>query len=319
VHSDDTTMADLLSAPKPRPRLLVVDDQPINIQVMHQIFGAQCQVFMATCGQQALDFCRDTPPDLILLDIVMPGMDGFEVCQSLKANPLTRDIPVIFVTAHTDAPQETRGLEVGAVDFISKPINPAVVRARVKTQLTLKRQSDLMRKLVFLDGLTGVFNRRYLDQQLQVELARATRNKSPLALLMLDVDFFKRFNDLYGHQAGDDCLRAVATTLKENLRRPADLVVRYGGEEFVCVLPDTSFDNAMAIAAALERHLRGKGIAHLDSEFQVVTASFGVTATGDEHPLSVAELLALADQQLYRAKHSGRGRVCGVPASGSCE
>ena len=316
MHSDDTTISELLNAPQSRPRLLVVDDQPINIQVMYQIFGAHCQVFMATSGQQALDFCRDTPPDLVLLDIVMPGMDGFEVCLALKSNPETRDIPVIFVTAHTDAAQETRGLEVGAVDFISKPVNPAVVRARVKTQITLKHQSDLMRKLVFLDGLTGVFNRRYLDQQLAVELARALRSQSPLALIMLDVDFFKRFNDCYGHQSGDDCLRTVAAVLRESLRRPADLVARYGGEEFVCVLPDTSFDSAMAMATLLERNVRGKRIAHLDSNFQVVTASLGVAATSGEHPISVAELLEAADQQLYQAKNTGRGRVCGTMSNG---
>jgi len=232
MQSDVATIATLLETPLARPRLLVVDDQPINIQVMHQIFGSQYQVFMATSGVQALEFCRRTPPDLILLDVVMPGMDGFEVCQALKTDPDTHDIPVIFVTAHTDAHQETRRLDMGAVDFISKPVNPAVVRARVKTQITLKFQSDLMRKLVFLDGLTGVFNRRYFDQQLSVEVARARRTSSPLALIMLDVDFFKRYNDRYGHQAGDDCLRLIAATLKESLRRPGDLVARYGGEEF---------------------------------------------------------------------------------------
>lgn len=316
MQSDDPTVAELLSAVSARPRLLVVDDQPINIQVMHQIFGSQCQVFMATSGQQALNFCLSTPPDIVLLDVVMPGMDGFEVCQALKSHPETSDIPVIFVTAHTDAQQETRGLELGAVDFISKPVNPAVVRARVRTQLTLKCQSDLMRKLVFLDGLTGVFNRRYLDQQLSIELARAVRNQAPLALIMLDVDYFKRFNDCYGHQSGDDCLRTVATSVRESLRRPADLVARYGGEEFACLLPDTPFDSAMAIAASLERNVRGKHIAHIDSDFQVVTVSLGVTATGGESALSVAELLEAADQQLYQAKKTGRGRVCGAAVKG---
>jgi diguanylate cyclase (GGDEF)-like protein len=319
MQSDDPTLAELLSAVPARPRLLVVDDQPINIQVMHQIFGSHCQVFMATSGQQALNFCLSTPPDIVLLDVVMPGMDGFEVCQALKSHPETRDIPVIFVTAHTDAHQETRGLELGAVDFISKPVNPAVVRARVRTQLTLKSQSDLMRRLVFLDGLTGVFNRRYLDQQLPIEVARTVRNQTPLALIMLDVDFFKRFNDCYGHQCGDDCLRTVATSVRESLRRPADLVARYGGEEFVCLLPDTPFDSAMAIAAALERNVRSKHVAHVDSDFQIVTVSLGVTASCGESALSVTELLERADQQLYQAKNTGRGRVCGAVLKGQVE
>ena len=312
MQSDQSNIAKLLEVPAGKPRLLVVDDQPINIQVMHQIFASQYQVFMATSGQQALDFCHKTPPDLVLLDVVMPGMDGFEVCQALKADPTTSDIPVIFVTAHTDAAQETRGLDVGAVDFISKPVNPAVVRARVKTQLTLKLQSDLMRKLVFLDGLTGVFNRRYFDQQLAVETARSQRSRSPLALIMLDVDFFKRYNDHYGHQAGDDCLRDIAATLKESLRRPADLVARYGGEEFACILPDTAYDDALLIAADLEKNVRLRNIPHAASQVSdVVTISLGVAGQPGNVTSDASALLALADAQLYCAKNAGRARVCG--------
>jgi diguanylate cyclase (GGDEF)-like protein len=309
---DQTTIAKLLEAPESKAKLLVVDDQPINIRVMHQIFGAQYQIFMATSGEQALDLCRSNPPDLVLLDIVMPGMDGFEVCTALKADPVTRDIPVIFVTAHTDAAQETRGLELGAGDFISKPVNPAVVRARVKTQLTLKFQSDLMRKLVFLDGLTGVFNRRYFDQQLAIEIARSARKQSPLALIMVDVDFFKRFNDRYGHQAGDDCLRQIALSLKESLRRPADLVARYGGEEFACILPDTAFEDAMGIARELQQNVHNKAIAHDGSDVApVVTISLGVAGHAGPAVASATALLTLADAQLYRAKHAGRAQVCG--------
>jgi diguanylate cyclase (GGDEF)-like protein len=241
----------------------------------------------------------------------MPGMDGFEVCAALKADAGTRDIPVIFVTAHTDAAQETRGLELGAVDFISKPVNPAVVRARVKTQLTLKFQTDLMRKLVFLDGLTGVFNRRYFDQQLSIEMARAMRAQSPLALIMIDVDYFKRFNDRYGHQLGDDCLRQIAQTLKESLHRPADLVARYGGEEFVCILPDTAFSSAKALAHELEYNVRSQAIPHADSDVaSVVTISLGVAGFAGQAVADAATLLALADAQLYCAKHAGRARLC---------
>jgi diguanylate cyclase (GGDEF)-like protein len=268
---------------------------------------------MATSGAQALAVCKSNPPDLVLLDIVMPGMDGFEVCTRLKADELTRNIPVIFVTAHTDAEQETHGLDVGAVDFISKPVNPAVVRARVKTHLTLKLQSDVMRKLVFLDGLTGVYNRRYFDQQLSIELARSVRNKSPLALIMLDVDFFKRYNDRYGHQVGDDCLRQVALCVKEGLRRPADLVARYGGEEFACILPETDFASAMAIAIDLEQRVRAKGIPHADSEVaSVVTVSLGVAGWEAGATVEAGALLAESDLQLYQAKHAGRGQACGA-------
>lgn len=312
MFDDDTSIANPLDGTHGKPKLLVVDDQPINIQVMHQIFAADFQVFMATNGPQALAVCRSNPPDLVLLDVVMPDMDGFEVCTQLKADETTCNIPVIFVTAHTDATQETHGLDLGAVDFIAKPVNPAVVRARVKTHLTLKFQSDLMRKLVFLDGLTGVFNRRLFDQQLAIEWARSSRNGSPLSVILLDVDFFKRYNDHYGHQAGDDCLKQIAQTLKTALKRPADLVARYGGEEFVCILPETGFDDAMTLAGELERRVREKGIAHEQSEAaQVVTISLGVTARAGNRSGDASGLLAVADAQLYKAKQAGRGRVCG--------
>ena len=309
----DTPMDSLLDSAHGKPKLLVVDDQPINIQVMHQVFGGDYQVFMATSGAQALSICQTNPPDLVLLDIVMPEMDGFEVCTQLKANDATCNIPVIFVTAHTDAAQETHGLSLGAVDFIAKPVNPAVVRARVKTHLTLKFQSDLLRKLVFLDGLSGVFNRRYFDQQLGVEWARSTRSSSPLSAIMLDVDHFKLFNDHYGHQAGDDCLRQIAVTLKTCLKRPGDLVARYGGEEFACILPDTSFNDAMSLANELERKVRALSIAHAHSSVTgVITVSVGVATRTVDSTEDAAALIGLADAQLYDAKQSGRGRVCGA-------
>ncbi len=309
---NDTTIAELLDPAHGKPRLLLVDDQPINIQVLHPIFAADYQIFMATNGAQALAICRDNPPDLVLLDVVMPGMDGFEVCTQLKADSSTCNIPVIFVTAHDDTTQETHGLDVGAVDFISKPVNPAVVRARVKTHLILKFQSDIMRKLIYLDGLTSVFNRRYFDQQLAVEVARSVRNQLPLAVIMLDVDFFKLYNDHYGHQAGDDCLRQIAQTLKTGLKRPADLVARYGGEEFACILPETSFDDAMVLARSLEQRIRDKNITHEHSQTAaIVTISLGVAGMGVNTLAASVALLALADAQLYKAKKSGRARVCG--------
>ena len=309
----DTPMDTLLDSSHGKPKLLVVDDQPINIQVMHQVFGGDYQVFMATSGPQALAICKANPPDLVLLDIVMPGMDGFEVCSRLKADDTTCNIPIIFVTAHTDAAQETHGLGIGAVDFIAKPVNPAVVRARVKTQLTLKFQSDLLRKLVFLDGLSGVYNRRYFDQQLGVECARSTRSGVPLSAIMIDVDHFKLYNDRYGHQAGDDCLRQIAVALKACLKRPADLVARYGGEEFACILPDTTFDDAVCLGNDLERKVRALAIPHeASSVAAVITVSIGVATRTVDSAEDPAALIRLADTQLYEAKQSGRGRVCGA-------
>ena len=222
-----------------RPRILVVDDQPANVQALHQAFAHDHQVFMATSGAQALQVCAAKQPDLVLLDVVMPEMDGYELCSLLKADAHTRDIPVIFVTAHRDEAQESHALEVGAVDFISKPINPTIVRARAKTHLTLKAQSDLLRQWVYMDGLTNVCNRRYFETRLSEEWARSVRQRTPLSVVMIDVDHFKRYNDRYGHQAGDDCLRRLAAEFKAGLQRPTDLVARYGGEEFVCLLAET--------------------------------------------------------------------------------
>ena len=307
----ETPVAEMLDSTHGRPKLLVVDDQPINIQVMYRCFAGDYQVFMATNGEQALGICSSNPPDLILLDVVMPGLDGFEVCKRLKADESTRHIPVIFVTAHTDPAQETHGLSLGAVDFIAKPINPDVVRARVKTHLTLKFQSDLLRQLVFLDGLTGVFNRRYFDQQMSTEWARSARNNTPLSLILLDVDFFKLFNDRYGHQAGDDALRVVASALKSCLRRPADLVARYGGEEFACVLPETSYEDALVIANELETKIRSLAIPHQSSTADsVLTISIGLATRISNVDADVTGLIGMADNLLYKAKHTGRARVC---------
>jgi diguanylate cyclase (GGDEF)-like protein len=307
----ETPVDELLSSTHGKPRLLLVDDQAINIQVLYRCFAGDYQVFMATNGEQALAICKSNPPDLILLDVVMPGLDGFEVCRQLKGDDATRHIPVIFVTAHTDPAQETHGLNLGAVDFIAKPVNPDVVRARVKTHLTLKFQSDLLRKLVFLDGLTGVFNRRYFDQQIATEWARASRSNAPLSLVLLDVDFFKLFNDQYGHQAGDDALRVVSHALKACLRRPADLVARYGGEEFGCILPETSYEDALQMAHELERRVRELAVPHAGSSAAgVITISVGLATRTGAVEGDVSNLIGLADSMLYKAKRSGRACVC---------
>lgn len=303
----------LPDVPGKLPCVLIVDDQPINIQALYRIFAPDHRVLMATSGARALAVCKDDPPDLVLLDVVMPEMDGHEVCARLKADVATRDIPVIFVTAHTDAEDETRGLALGAVDFISKPFNPAVVQARVKTHLALKAHSDLLRQMAFVDGLTGVANRRCFDERLGTEWRRAARYARPLALLMLDVDHFKRFNDRYGHQVGDDCLRHVASAIRGGLLRPGDLVSRYGGEEFACILPETDLDGALTVAMGIEQRVRGLQIEHADSDASnVMTLSVGVAVSIPEPDGDPLKLLALADVQLYRAKDSGRGRSCGA-------
>jgi diguanylate cyclase (GGDEF)-like protein len=217
------------------------------------------------------------------------------------------------VTAQNDETAEAFGLELGAADFISKPINPKIVRARVKTQLTLKAQSDLLRQWVYIDGLTGVFNRRHFDEHLKAESGRAARHGAILSVVLLDVDFFKRYNDHYGHQAGDDCLRRIATALKAGLRRPGDVVARYGGEEFACLLPETGLEGALTLANQLGRRVFEEQIAHVDSSVApVITVSLGVCTQPGGTAASTEALLRGADAQLYLAKSGGRNRTCGA-------
>lgn len=310
MNAPATHTAALLDSTHGKPKLLVVDDQPDNIQLLVQAFAGDYQVFMATSGEQALTVCQSDPPDLVLLDVLMPGMDGFAVCRQLKAQEATAHIPIILVTARPDAGQETHGLGLGAVDFISKPVNPAVVRARVHTHLTLKFQSDLLKKLVLLDGLSGVFNRRYFDQQLATEWARAARSRLSLSLVLLDVDHFGAYNERHGHQAGDDCLRLIAVTLKAVLRRPADVVARFGGEEFACLLPDTSHADARNLALEMERRIRQLALPRGGAQgSEVVSVSVGVGTRVSPHSGQASDLLGLASAQLQQAKHAGRGQV----------
>ena len=299
--------------PARMPRLLVVDDQPVNIQAIYQAFAADHQVLMATSGEQALALCLAKQPDLVLLDVVMPEMDGYEVCARLKADPATRDIPVIFVTAQDSESAEAIGLDLGAVDFISKPINPRIVRARVRTHLALKTQADQLRELAYVDGLTGVHNRRRFDEQLAMEWARAVRAGTSLAVMLIDVDHFKRYNDAYGHQSGDDCLRRIAGALAASIKRPGDLVARYGGEEFVCLLPDTQMPGALQLGRQLTQLVHRLHIEHVASDVApVVTVSVGVCCKPEDTVGSAASLLREADAQLYIAKSRGRHQACGA-------
>ncbi|RVU45957.1 diguanylate cyclase domain-containing protein [Rubrivivax rivuli] len=326
MNSAEPGVASLLSqsavqtaaAADERPRLLVVDDQRANIQALFQVFQADYKVSMATSGEQALALCRSQPPDLVLLDVVMPGMDGFEVCRQLKADDATKDIPVIFVTGHNDEEAETRGLDVGGADFISKPINPRIVRARVKTQLTMKRQSDLLRQWVYIDGLTRVCNRRCFDEHLASEWDRAARLGAPLSVGLVDVDLFKRYNDHYGHPAGDECLRRVAAVMTASLKRPTDMVARYGGEEFGLLLPDTDAAGALHLAGQIREGLRLAQIDHVESSVgPLLTISVGLCTWTPSVAGSAEALLAAADAQLYLAKSRGRDQACGALLAGS--
>jgi len=291
--------------------LLVVDDQDINLFIIQTIFGNQHRVLVATNGPDALLLARDEKPDLVLMDVLMPGMDGLEVCRRLKESDETRDIPVIFVTSQGNPDEETRALGAGAVDFISKPINASVVQARVRTHLTLKRQSDFLRSQVFVDALTNAFNRRRFEEYLQYEWHRCGRNQSPLAVFMLDVDNFKRINDTHGHRAGDAVLVRLAQILKNGLQRSQDLTARYGGEEFVCLIPDANLANAQALAERLVQAVADADFDLGDAEPLKVTISLGYAVTVPKAEASPERFLASADAFLYQAKEQGKNRALG--------
>jgi diguanylate cyclase (GGDEF)-like protein len=298
------------TVPRSRAKLLVVDDQAINIQTIYEIFQNEYEVYMAISGEQALKFCETTQPDLILLDVVMPGMNGHEVCKQLKSDSLTTNIPVIFITARDSTADESECLNEGAVDFITKPVNPAVLRARVRTHLTLKFQSDALRAMALVDGLTGVANRRHFDEMLDKEWRRCVRAGHAISLLMIDVDFFKPYNDHYGHQAGDDCLAAIGLLLKSCFSRPHDLVARYGGEEYACLLPETALEGAINKATEVKAAVDALEIPHEFSDAsRFVTISVGVATISPARGDSPHQLVAMADKLLFSAKRAGRAQI----------
>ncbi|MYN19499.1 diguanylate cyclase [Rugamonas sp. FT107W] len=299
-------------------RILVVDDAMENIQILHHALRDEHEVLFALSGEKALELALEQQPDLILLDAVMPGMDGYAVCAALRNSPRLQDIPVIFVTALNQPEDETRALEAGAVDFISKPFNVAVVRARVRSQLTIKRQADAMRELSMTDGLTGVANRRSFNDTLDAEWRRCARAGLPLSVIMIDVDHFKPYNDHYGHQAGDLCLQQVSAAMARCASRPQDLLARYGGEEFILLLPQEPAAGAEVVARRILEEVRGLAIPHAAAPTApYVSVSLGVcTALPPLDSIDSNTLIRMADSQLYRAKQDGRNRYCKTEIGG---
>lgn len=292
-------------------RLLIVDDAMENIQILNHVLGGEHEVLFAMNGERALELAHQHQPDLILLDAVMPGMDGYQVCAALRAASDVRDIPIIFVTALTTPEDETRALEAGAVDFITKPFNVAVVRARVRTHLTLKRQSDAMREMTLTDALTGVANRRSFDDAIGNEWRRCARAAVPLSVIMIDIDHFKRYNDAYGHQAGDTCLKQVADTMLQCAGRSPDLLARYGGEEFVILLPQVDAQGAQTVAERILESVHTLAIPHrMSSVSDTVTVSLGVATLMPGQGDDPEALVRCADNALYQAKKDGRNRFC---------
>lgn len=320
-------------------RILIVDDSPSNLEgLFDYLTDAGFEVLLARDGESALQTVKSAYPDVILLDIIMPGIDGFETCHRLKANESTKDIPVIFMTALSQTAVVVRGFQLGAVDYIIKPIQKEIVLARVTTHLTIQKlqrslqeqnaklQREIqqrhqaeaslqdanqeLKRLATIDGLTHIANRRRFDECLNLAWRISVREQMPLSLLLCDVDCFKLYNDTKGHQAGDECLQQVAKAIKRAVKRPADLVARYGGEEFAVILPNTNGEGGIQVAEQIRSSLRTFAIAHpLSPVSEYVTLSVGVSCTVPCHEGSPEELLAAADQALYQAKESGRDRA----------
>ena len=308
--------------------ILLVDDDPDTIHLLGRMLADVGQLRFATSGQDALRLARESAPDLILLDAEMPGMSGFQVCKALKAEPALVDVPVIFVTSHSEPEFEVAGFELGAADFIAKPVSAPLVLARVKTQLRIKRMADELRWIATVDVLTGLANRRSFDESLEREWYRGRRSADPLALLMIDVDHFKRFNARYGRAAGDACLRFVAQALVGIGLRTADLVARYGGGEFAVLLPQTSRSGAEQVARSVLDAVAALGLAHDASLTSLqVTVSVGVACYDEDSacwvPPSAAsrfaddlrdlsspiDLLRSATMALQCAKQAGRAQA----------
>jgi diguanylate cyclase (GGDEF)-like protein len=310
--------------------VLIVDDESANISGLTAILSPEYTVYASSDGREAVETAEEFLPDVILLDVLMPGMDGYAVIAALKSSEKTREIPVVFITGLDNAGAEEKGLALGAADYIAKPFNSAIVKLRVQRQLEItnrthalkerleKQQAFDLTKIrelekeaekIYYDGLTGIYNRRYLDEAMVRVLKSSSRSKSTLSLMMIDIDFFKHYNDTYGHSAGDDCLKTVAGIFSKCLLRSDDFVARYGGEEFVAVLPNTDENGARTIADKLLESVRRRNILHENSAVaDHVTVSIGV-ATGEVvHTQMADDFIKLADKMLYKSKQGGRDR-----------
>jgi diguanylate cyclase (GGDEF)-like protein len=296
----------------PKPKILIVDDQPANIEVLATVLIIEYDVRIASNGQKALQIAQEQePPDLILLDVMMPILDGFEVCKRLKNDDATRHIPVIFVTALSSASDEEQGLNIGAIDYISKPFNIPVVRARVRNHIQLKQRADLLEELASIDPLTHLPNRRLFEKTLHNEWKRAKRDGTSLSLLMIDIDCFKNYNDHYGHGAGDICLQQVATAMQSSQTRASDMLARIGGEEFIVILPNTDIDGARIAGERLRQTVADLKIPHTHSTVvPIVSISIGcATSLPSLNDSDANTLINTADSQLYKAKEQGRNQV----------
>lgn len=291
-----------------KPTILVVDDMTTTLLLLHDLLKDTYEVKIAKSGTKALEILESPNDiDLILLDIEMPDMNGYDVCKRIKNNETIKNIPIIFITGRTSQEDEEYGLNLGAIDYITKPFNKAIVKLRIKNYLDLKIKNDMLEKLSMYDGLTNIRNRRFFDETFEKTFSEIKRDKKSLAVLMIDIDFFKPYNDNYGHGQGDETLRKVSKALEKTIKRASDFVARYGGEEFVILLKDIKKDGVEAVANNLLNAVRELKITHEFSKIEnYVTISIGASFYNSNSDVTKLELLLKADETLYNVKNSGR-------------
>lgn len=291
-----------------KPTILVVDDMTTTLLLIHDLLKDTYEVKIAKSGTKALEILESPNDiDLILLDIEMPDINGYDVCKRIKNNETIKNIPIIFITGRTSQEDEEYGLNLGAIDYITKPFNKAIVKLRIKNYLDLKIKNDMLEKLSMYDGLTNIRNRRFFDETFEKTFNEIKRDKKSLAVLMIDIDFFKPYNDNYGHGQGDETLRKVAKALEKTIKRASDFVARYGGEEFVILLKDINKDGVEAVANNLLNAVRELKITHEFSKIEnYVTVSIGASFYNSSSDITKLELLLKADETLYSVKNSGR-------------
>lgn len=288
------------------PVLLAIDDSDLIHRLLRaRLKNEQIQIQCAADGPRGLSMARALQPSVILLDLEMPGMDGFAVLEQLKSDPITREIPVIVLSSNEDTDSKVRGLDMGAIDFVTKPFDLAELRARVRTALRTQRLIKMLAQRAQIDGLTGLWNRAYLDQRLAQELSTASRHDRPLSFMLCDLDHFKKINDTYGHPVGDRVLEEFARMLTR--ARQSDVPCRYGGEEFALIMPDTAAIDAAVVAERIRTLTQAMHVPGLTD--LAVTVSMGVADCCCLTEPSVAALIAAADEALYDAKQGGRNRV----------
>lgn len=296
-------------------KILIVEDDEHSLKTLAGILQeANYRVYTHNDGRGAVEKAKETGVDAVLLDIMMPEIDGFSVCQLLKEEPETRDIPIIMVTAKTGGEALKKAFELGAFDYIKKPVDRIEVLARLSAALEYHEEQKRLQVMAMRDGLTGLYTHTLLLELLEKECCKARRYKTPMAFLMVDIDLFKKVNDTYGHRIGDKVLRLVADTLQANSRR-SDIVGRYGGEEFGIVLQDISLDNAWIVCERIRKSV-GEFEYRVGGETIKVTISIGMAYKEPEVNADCEKMIMIADKALYQAKGNGRNRTEVIVLSG---